>query len=619
MNRTEFEPSISDRQPADRASPARNTGSAELFSKLFTDAFRNAKSRAEDSARPLPAAPEFPATRDPVRRGSPDFDRRTSSSPGSSGTVPVRSEKLSETLETRASARVDRTPAETSPVNETRGVADADASAAAVESAEGRQGESAEEPSNAAFDVRETGLDSAVILTASPVAPTAGPRDATALEQVPETGSLIVDHVVVFPGAPSKESPAPDSIPGGHAAGSTPLPAPTINVEPVTTSADGFELGFGFERPSLPESLLDSLKPVATPSDGPLPAVSVDSPVDGTVTGASVTGPSLITTSLSAAAGMTTLAPVNDVAEIVPVSSEHQTAGPTVTASLTGAVRANFADFAAAPSRSAPVTNPARTDANPLGSPIPTDGAFSELLPKGMAPGISSAAFEDVVAPPNGTIDPVVQGSSAPLEWRPGELSVSGDGGTEALPALGLTPERTARATSSADASTSTLARTDRAEFVRRITEALEAARTRMPEKVEFEMSPPELGKVRVSVTTGPEGLAARIEAAVPETRQLLREQLPELERHLRNQGLTAPKVEVAATANPADSGDASRSGGEAGSSLADRGRSSARQDNPPDERWVRRRRETEPAVDFRRPVPVSDLLGSVRGVDRTV
>jgi hypothetical protein len=95
------------------------------------------------------------------------------------------------------------------------------------------------------------------------------------------------------------------------------------------------------------------------------------------------------------------------------------------------------------------------------------------------------------------------------------------------------------------DRNATALARVDRQEFVDRIIQALERARAEQPKKIEIELNPPSLGKLRVQVIDHDGQLTAKIEVHSGATRTLLLDNLPNLDRQLGEQGVQIQRFQV--------------------------------------------------------------------------
>jgi hypothetical protein len=118
---------------------------------------------------------------------------------------------------------------------------------------------------------------------------------------------------------------------------------------------------------------------------------------------------------------------------------------------------------------------------------------------------------------------------------------------TDALepPVTPLAAEARHGGASAGEVSATVLARIDRVEFVERITQALERAHSQSPNRLEFELHPPELGRLRIQVVGEHGELTARIEVHSPTVRNLILEHLPVLDRHLAEHGIQFHRIHV--------------------------------------------------------------------------
>jgi hypothetical protein len=117
-----------------------------------------------------------------------------------------------------------------------------------------------------------------------------------------------------------------------------------------------------------------------------------------------------------------------------------------------------------------------------------------------------------------------------------------------------LTPDELKAPASVEDRNATALARVDRSEFVNRVVQALERAHLEQPKRIEIELQPPALGKLKVQVIEHQGELTARIEVQSSTTRNLLVDNLPTLDRHLGEHGVQIQRFAVDQT-NTGDSG----------------------------------------------------------------
>ncbi|QDU62581.1 Flagellar hook-length control protein FliK [Planctomycetes bacterium Pan216] len=167
------------------------------------------------------------------------------------------------------------------------------------------------------------------------------------------------------------------------------------------------------------------------------------------------------------------------------------------------------------------------------------------------------------------------------------------------------------------DRNASALAKTDRAEFVQRISEALQRANLQSPKKIEVDLHPPALGKLRLQVINEGGQLHARIETHSAAIRTLLTEHLATLDRHMTDQGLTLQKVNVEHVPPPPESA--------ADEHPLHDGREN--HDQPPQQGEQGKRDHEEVAEEAieesspnrSRAVSIGDLLSLATGMDRTI
>lgn len=172
-----------------------------------------------------------------------------------------------------------------------------------------------------------------------------------------------------------------------------------------------------------------------------------------------------------------------------------------------------------------------------------------------------------------------------------------------------LTPDelRTTNSTV-ADRNATALARNDQIEFVQRIVQAMQRARTEMPKTIEVELHPPNLGKLKLQVAEVDGELTAKIQAHSSATRALLVEHLPNLERQLGEHGVQIQRFQVdqmnTGTSAQADARDSQpgASGGE--QSSTDRRRT-----------WKAEGKDDE----LRAPLLMGELLTLADGMNRLV
>lgn len=178
-------------------------------------------------------------------------------------------------------------------------------------------------------------------------------------------------------------------------------------------------------------------------------------------------------------------------------------------------------------------------------------------------PAAPEHAFEETAAP----AEVAPARGSLPLDLLPAETRVApvrilGERFTRSLlreesmatvhPSV-LTPaEQAAPGVSTEDKNATVLARIDRFEFVERVAQAIERASAARPNRLEFELHPPSLGKLRLEVLSRDGELTARIQADSAAARTLLVEQLPVLGRHLEQQGIAIQRIVVDPPAPPA-------------------------------------------------------------------
>lgn len=150
--------------------------------------------------------------------------------------------------------------------------------------------------------------------------------------------------------------------------------------------------------------------------------------------------------------------------------------------------------------------------------------------------------------------------SLLPPEVREAAARILGERGTRyneqgAQPVIHpslLSNQELANADSSVtDRNAAVLARSDRAEFVNRVADALEKAVGQSPRRIEVELSPPSLGKLRIQVIKEDGQMTARIEATSSAARSMIVEQLSSLDRHLEQQGLTLARLVVDEAPSP--------------------------------------------------------------------
>lgn len=98
---------------------------------------------------------------------------------------------------------------------------------------------------------------------------------------------------------------------------------------------------------------------------------------------------------------------------------------------------------------------------------------------------------------------------------------------------------------SNEDQNAAALARSDRGEFVARMTDALQRAHAQMPKSLELDLHPPALGKVHISVVNQDGILTARIETPSDAVRSLLLDNLQILDRNLAEHGITLERMQV--------------------------------------------------------------------------
>lgn len=110
-----------------------------------------------------------------------------------------------------------------------------------------------------------------------------------------------------------------------------------------------------------------------------------------------------------------------------------------------------------------------------------------------------------------------------------------------------LTPEELKSQTTSTteDRNATALARVDRNEFVNRVVQALERAHAEQPKRIEVELNPPSLGKLRLQVTQIDGQITAKIEVHSDASRSLLLDNLPALDRQLGEQGVQIQRFTV--------------------------------------------------------------------------
>jgi hypothetical protein len=109
-----------------------------------------------------------------------------------------------------------------------------------------------------------------------------------------------------------------------------------------------------------------------------------------------------------------------------------------------------------------------------------------------------------------------------------------------------LTPEELkTTSTTVEDRNATALARVDRGEFVNRVMQALERAHIEQPKRIEVELHPPALGKLKVQVIERNGELTARIEVHSQATRSLLLDNLPTLDRNLGEHGVQIQRFQV--------------------------------------------------------------------------
>ncbi|MBX3449679.1 MAG: flagellar hook-length control protein FliK [Planctomycetaceae bacterium] len=82
-------------------------------------------------------------------------------------------------------------------------------------------------------------------------------------------------------------------------------------------------------------------------------------------------------------------------------------------------------------------------------------------------------------------------------------------------------------------------------------------------EELVFDLTPPELGRIRIELRHGEAGLVARFETETPAARQLITEHLPALRESLQQQGAVMERVEVRGRDDAAAFGQHSQSFGE--------------------------------------------------------
>jgi hypothetical protein len=175
-----------------------------------------------------------------------------------------------------------------------------------------------------------------------------------------------------------------------------------------------------------------------------------------------------------------------------------------------------------------------------------------------------------------------------------------------------LTPEELKpTAASVEDRNATALARVDRSEFVNRVVQALERAHAERPKRIEVEIQPPALGKLKVQVIERNGELTARIEVHSSTTRSLLIDNLPTLDRNLGEHGVQIQRFQV----------DQTNTGY---SNLGEQPRDAPQQNMTGQEPRQDHRQPDffEPADDESErgpPISLAELLGLADGMDRVI
>lgn len=177
-----------------------------------------------------------------------------------------------------------------------------------------------------------------------------------------------------------------------------------------------------------------------------------------------------------------------------------------------------------------------------------------------------------------------------------------------------LTPqELKAEGVSVEHRSATALARVDRSEFVERVVQALERARAEAPKRIEIELHPPSLGKVKLQVTEQDGHLTAKIEVQSATTRSILLDNLPTLDRHLGEHGVQIQRFQVDQT-NTGSNGTNDPNGGA--------GMASGGDQTPTEDRSGPKGRRSGTDEDHPErgpPLSVAELFGLADGMDRLV
>ncbi|MBY0588691.1 flagellar hook-length control protein FliK [bacterium] len=174
-----------------------------------------------------------------------------------------------------------------------------------------------------------------------------------------------------------------------------------------------------------------------------------------------------------------------------------------------------------------------------------------------------------------------------------------------------LTPEELKNPASTVeDRNATALARVDRGEFVNRVLQALERAHLEQPKRIEIELQPPALGKIKLQVIERHGELTARIEVESTTTRSLLVDNLSTLDRHLGEQGVQIQRFQVDQT-NTGDSG------------LGERSQDQSQQNPGQDAREQQRGREfylpSQEDSEALSSVSLAELFGLADGVDQVI
>lgn len=172
-------------------------------------------------------------------------------------------------------------------------------------------------------------------------------------------------------------------------------------------------------------------------------------------------------------------------------------------------------------------------------------------------------------------------------------------------------------ASSPADLNAAALARADRQEFVDRVTEALRQAYQQTPKRLTLELTPPDLGTVRIQVAQSHGELIARLEADNSTARAMLAEHLPALERQLSQSGIQIQRFEVQ---QAVESNQNNAQGEQMHRQQQDPGQQQQqqqRQQHPSSPNW----RFEDAGADRTegRPLTMADLLALAPGMDRLI